>query len=85
MHLCGQVTVTSPFSFLEGLVFTATMASIVTNAEYFEMLMMRYTGYCPHCRYRLDHPIVRHDDVIGECGWRLPDHSVFPQDCIPLD
>lgn len=59
-----------PFSFIDGLVLTAAMVNVVSNAEYFETLTMRLMGYCPHCRYRLDHPIVKHDDVIGECGWR---------------
>jgi len=58
------------YPFLEGLVFTACLIGIVREAEYIENLILRYQGYCPWCRYKFTHPIVKHDQTYGECGWR---------------
>lgn len=58
------------WAFLQGIVFVSELAYLIGDREYMENMLLRFQGYCPWCRYKYDHPIVKHTQTYGECGWR---------------
>lgn len=61
----------TPFEVIQGIVLLSVATQLVTHADGFiDFIVTRYQGYCPYCGYKLNHPVVKHDEVIGECGWR---------------
>lgn len=62
------------YSFMPLLTGAIMLTNVITHSEGFTKLAENFElsidGRCCYCRYKRNHPIVRHDDKQGECGWR---------------
>ena len=47
-------------------ILTAMMSQPEAFSEFIDVAM----GRCRYCHYMRNHPVARHDEVRGECGWR---------------
>jgi hypothetical protein len=55
---------------LNDLASLITIAWMVQHGPGVAEWLPALDGRCRWCGYRRDHPIVVHDDVYAECGWR---------------
>lgn len=58
-----------PWGVIHGITLTAVVTSVISHVQHFRLMVFVVEGRCPYCGYLRTHPIVKHDDLIVECGW----------------
>jgi hypothetical protein len=66
--------VSDPLDLIKAVAIGAILADIVRHAQEFytlsEYVALVHENRCTWCGYKRGHPIVKHDNILGECGWR---------------
>ena len=65
------------WDFFDGVFFVALTTETIIHAQPLADLLPALDGRCRWCGYRRDHPIVVHDDLYAECGWRRVARTMF--------
>lgn len=65
---------TDPWKILNAITLGVVLTEVVRHGEgfvtYAEWMQWTFEGRCVYCGYLKTHPIIRHDEQGGECGWR---------------